>query len=204
MKNKILIENISEIKNNHTDVFEQVFMKLDTINDNNRYYPKQQFINNLSRLKQLIKENRLLGELGHPLTEDINRIYTVDLKEVQIMITDLEIKNNTVYGKFKILNTPNGIILKNLIENGVKVGISLRGVGDVQKKVIENKTVEYVIPDTFEIVCWDIVHTPGFSEQLIITENKKIGSVQYSNLKNTKSLDEYISVQFLTKLRKML
>jgi len=80
------------------------------------------------------------------------------------MITNLELQGKTVYGEFQILNTPNGVILKSLLDHKVQLGVSLRGLGDTQTKIIEGKQVEYVIPDTFEIVCWDVVHTPGFSD----------------------------------------
>lgn len=175
-------------------------MLLDTVNDNNRYYPKESFYNNYDKLKKMIQENRLLGELEHPMTDDVNRIYTINLKEVQIIVTKLEPEGKTVYGEFKILNTPNGVILRNLLESGVKVGVSLRGLGETKEKTIEGKTVEYVIPETFEIICWDVVHTPGFSDQKVITEQvqklKRLESKQKLN-----SFEEYILVKFIQKLK---
>lgn len=198
---KVLIENNEVQITKKDNTYKQIFMMVDTINDNNRYYPKQQFLNNYDKLKKQIEQRRLLGELEHPFTEDINRIYTVNLKEVQIMITNLELKDKTVYGEFQILNTPNGIILKNLLEHKVNIGVSLRGLGDTQDKIIEGKQVEYIIPDTFEIVCWDVVHTPGFKDQMILTE-----SIKHLKRLNDKgklnNLEEYILTEFIKRIKK--
>lgn len=198
---KVLIENNEVQITKKDNTYKQIFMVVDTINDNNRYYPRQQFLNNYDRLKKQIEQRRLLGELEHPYTEDINRIYTVNLKEVQIMVTNLELKDKTVYGEFQILNTPNGVILKNLLEHRVNIGVSLRGLGDTQDRIIEGKQVEYVIPDSFEIICWDVVHTPGFKDQMILTE-----SIKYLKRLNDKgklnNLEEYILTEFIKRIKK--
>lgn len=198
---KVLIENNEVQITKKDNTYKQIFMVVDTINDNNRYYPRQQFLNNYDKLKKQIEQRRLLGELEHPYTEDINRIYTVNLKEVQIMVTNLELKDKTVYGEFQILNTPNGVILKNLLEHRVNIGVSLRGLGDTQDRIIEGKQVEYVIPDSFEIICWDVVHTPGFKDQMILTE-----SIKHLKRLNDKgklnNLEEYILTEFIKRIKK--
>lgn len=198
---KILIENNEVDISKKDNKYRQVFMLLDTVNDNLRYYPKEQYTNNYPQLKQKIEERRLLGELEHPFTDDVNRIYTINLKEVQIMITNLELQGKTVYGEFQILNTPNGVILKSLLDHKVQLGVSLRGLGDTQTKIIEGKQVEYVIPDTFEIVCWDVVHTPGFSDQKILMESVK-HLKRMENKGKLTNFEEYILTEFVKRIKR--
>ncbi len=199
---KVLIENNEVVEFSKKDnTYKQIFMLVDTVNDNMRYYPKQQYLNNEPQLKKKIENRRLLGELEHPFTDDINRIYTVNLKEVQILITDLKLHDKTVYGEFQILNTPNGVILKNLLDYNINLGISLRGLGDTEEKIIENKQVEYIIPDSFEIICWDIVHTPGFSDQMILTESVKYLKRMESRGKLNR-FEEYVLTEFIKRIKK--
>jgi hypothetical protein len=76
---------------------------------------------------KLVRENRALGELDHPDDSVIN------LKNASHMVTAIWMEDKAVMGKVKVLNTPSGQVLKSLVESGVKLGISSRGMGSVSE-----------------------------------------------------------------------
>jgi hypothetical protein len=119
-------------------------------NGNGRYYAKDLWEREINKYNELVKENRALGELDHPESSVIN------LKNVSHNITDLWWDGDDVIGKIEILPTPSGNILKALIESGITVGVSSRGMGSLQERggVLE-------VQDDFELLCWDFVSTPS-------------------------------------------
>ena len=119
-------------------------------NGNSRVYPKELWEREMGKYAQLIKENRALGELDHPESSIIN------LQNVSHNIKDAKWDGDHVMGKIEILPTPSGNILKALIENGITVGVSSRGMGSV-KQIGETLEVQ----DDFELLCWDFVSTPS-------------------------------------------
>ena len=98
----------------------------------------------------LVKERRACGELDHPDSQVIN------LKNVSHNIGSIWWDGDNIMGKIEILPTPSGNILKALIESGIKVGVSSRGMGSL-KQVGEMLEVQ----DDFELLCWDFVSTPS-------------------------------------------
>lgn len=119
-------------------------------NGNGRYYAKDLWEREIDKYNNLVKENRALGELDHPESSVIN------LKNVSHNITDLWWDGDHVIGKIEILPTPSGNILKALIESGITVGVSSRGMGSLQER---NGVLE--VQDDFELLCWDFVSTPS-------------------------------------------
>ena len=108
---------------------EGIFMQGEMKNRNNRFYP----INVLDReagryVKENVKQNRAYGELGHPSGPTIN------LERVSHMIKSLVKDGNNYIGRAKILDTPYGNIVKNLMAEGAKLGVSSRGVGSLVEK----------------------------------------------------------------------
>lgn len=98
-------------------------------NRNKRWYPFEILEREVGRYtKDYIKENRAFGELGHPDTPAIN------LPLVSHMIKSLTREGNNFIGKSKILDTPNGLIVQNLLENNAKLGVSSRGMGTLIDK----------------------------------------------------------------------
>ena len=97
----------------------------DVQNGNGRVYPHKVLMREVENYKKLVKENRALGELDHPDDSVIN------LKNASHMVTDIWMDDKAVMGKVKVLNTPSGQVLKSLVESGVKLGISSRGMGSV-------------------------------------------------------------------------
>ena len=119
-------------------------------NGNGRYYSRELWEREMNSYKNLIDENRAVGELDHP--EDS----VVNLKNVSHNITDYWWDGDNVMGKIEILPTPSGNILKALIESGIAVGVSSRGMGSL-KPVGEVQEVQ----DDFQLLCWDFVSTPS-------------------------------------------
>ena len=119
-------------------------------NGNGRVYPCKVLQKEVSNYQNVIKDNRALGELDHPDDSVIN------LRNVSHIVTDMWWEGNDVMGKIKILDTPSGRILKDLISAGVKLGISSRGMGSVKESMGNT-----VVQEDFELICFDIVSEPS-------------------------------------------
>ena len=137
-----------------------------------------------------VNKKRAFGELGHPDGPGIN------LERVSHMITELEEDGNNVIGKAKIMDTPNGKIVKNLIESGVRLGVSSRGLGSVKA----NKSGVNEVQKDFVLSTVDIVSDPSAPEAFVngIMEGREFsitGELEYdirNEIRNTvsKKLDE--------------
>ena len=128
-----------------------VMQKSDQLNGNGRIYPHNVLMREMKNYQKLIDERRALGELDHP--EDS----VVNLKNASHMVTDVWWNGNDVMGKIKVLNTPSGNILKSLVEGGVKLGISSRGLGSVH----EDNNGNTIVEDDFQLICFDFVSEPS-------------------------------------------
>jgi len=101
----------------------------DDVNRNKRFYPKDELQREVDRyMREMVKENRSMGELNHPASAE------VDLERACHMVTDLWSEGNMFYGKSKVLSTPCGQIVKSLINDGVKVGMSSRALGQLTEE----------------------------------------------------------------------
>ena len=108
---------------------EGVFMQGGVKNKNGRIYPVDVLKNEVDRYnKQYVKENRAYGELGHPTGPTIN------LDRVSHVIKELHQDGNNFVGKAKVMDTPSGNIVKNLMKEGCRLGVSSRGMGTLHKK----------------------------------------------------------------------
>lgn len=104
-----------------------IFMQAEKKNHNGRVYPRNVLMSEVNRYNnEYVSKNRAFGELGHPENPTIN------LDRVSHMITNLYPDGNNVVGKAKILDTPNGKIVKSLLEGGANLGVSTRGVGSLK------------------------------------------------------------------------
>jgi len=126
------------------------FMESNKTNKNGRMYPRNVVEKEVGRYQELIQEKRSLGELGHPPNPTIN------LNQVSHLITELKMNGEDAYGKAKILGTPMGKIAENLIREGVRLGVSLRGVGSLKEKNGINE-----VQDDFLLSTVDIVSDPS-------------------------------------------
>jgi len=130
---------------------EGIFMQTEAKNRNGRMYPKKIMEGAVNKyVKEQVSKGRAVGELNHPNGPTIN------LDKVSHRITDLRFEGNDVVGKALVLNTPMGKIVKGLIEGGVQLGVSSRGMGS-----IENKNSMSVVKDDFHPATIDIVQDPS-------------------------------------------
>ena len=143
-----LNENVS--KENGNLVVEGILATCEVKNGNGRYYKKELWDREMDKYQELINERRSLGELDHPESQVIN------LQNVSHLVTDWNWDGDNIMGKIEIFPTPSGNILKELIKNGVTVGVSSRGMGSLE----QNGNVMEV-QDDFELLCWDFVSTPS-------------------------------------------
>ena len=184
------VEYIVEGKNKQQYI-KGIFMQSDIQNQNGRVYPfsvLQKEVKNYNN--KFVKESRALGELGHPSGPTIN------LDRVSHIITELYEDGKNFIGKAKIMDTPNGKIVKNLIESGVRLGVSSRGLGSVKA----NKTGVNEVQKDFVLSTVDIVSDPSAPEAFVngIMEGREFsitGELEYdirNEIRNTvsKKLDE--------------
>lgn len=145
-------------KNGKKNVFiEGVFMQADKLNKNKRIYPKEVLQKATEKyIKEQVKTGRAVGELNHPEGPSIN------LDKVSHRITELKFEGNNVVGKALVLDTPMGNIVKGLVDGGVKLGVSSRGMGTV-----ENKNGQTFVKDDFVLSTVDIVQDPSAPQAFV-------------------------------------
>ena len=129
-----------------------VFMEMETKNRNNRVYKAEHTIPVVEKyIEEQVKNNRAYGELGHPQGPSIN------LDRVSHMIKELKVDGNQIIGKAKIMETPMGNIVRNLIQEGAGLGVSSRGMGSL----VEKDGVMEVQNDFHLATAGDIVADPS-------------------------------------------
>jgi hypothetical protein len=144
-----LIENKENGEKSY--VIEGVFAQAEQKNRNGRVYPKPIMEKAVGKyVTDQVSQKRAVGELNHPEGP------TVNLDKVSHLITALEWKGNDVVGKASILDTPNGKIVKGLLDGGVKLGVSTRGMGS-----LENRNGTMYVKDDFILNTVDIVQDPS-------------------------------------------
>ena len=160
---QILEEEVNGKKNLH---IEGVFLQGDIKNRNGRIYPFGVLEREVGRYtEQYVNAGRALGELGHPDGP------TVNLDRVSHKIVSLKAEGSNFVGKAQILNTPMGNIAKSLLESGVKLGVSSRGMGSIEEKNGAN----YVRDDFMLATAADIVADPSAPDAFVngIMEGKE-------------------------------
>ena len=166
-----LTENVN--RENGNLMVEGILATAEVKNGNGRYYKKELWDREMEKYDQLVKERRSMGELDHPESTVIN------LKNVSHLVTDYGWDGDQLMGKIEILPTPSGNILKELIKNGVTVGVSSRGMGSLE----QNGSVMEV-QDDFELLCWDFVSTPSNpgSFMSVLQEGKETVTYDYTKV----------------------
>ena len=143
-----------------------VFMQGEIKNRNGRVYPMQVLDEQVKKYNEnYVKQNRAYGELGHPSGPTIN------LERVSHMITDLTKEGNNYIGEAKIMDTPYGKIVKNLMDEGAKLGVSSRGMGSLK----QNGNSQVVQKDYHLATAADIVADPSAPDAFVegIMEGKE-------------------------------
>ena len=166
-----LTENVN--KENGNLMVEGILATAEVKNGNGRYYKKELWDREMEKYDQLVKERRSMGELDHPESTVIN------LKNVSHIVTDYNWDGDQLMGRIEILPTPSGNILKELIKNGITVGVSSRGMGSLE----QNGSVMEV-QDDFELLCWDFVSTPSNpgSFMSVLQEGKETVTYDYTKV----------------------
>lgn len=162
--------HLNESKNdNQKYILEGVFAELDTLNRNQRIYPKDEYLKHLQYLRNDIKSGQpLLGELDHP-----DDRYEVKLKEASHRIIDIwyDAASNKVMGKVELLNTPNGKLAQSIVDQGIPLHISSRAAGTINN----DKTVSIQQIYTYDLVC-----KPGFAGAVLHRVNESAETPAYS------------------------
>ena len=143
-----------------------VFMQADIKNRNGRVYPVETLAKEVRRYtNEFINKQRAFGELGHPDGP------TVNLERVSHMITSLKPEGKNFIGEAKVMDTPYGKIVKNLIDEGAQLGVSSRGMGSIQ----QSQGINVVVKDFYLATAADIVADPSAPDAFVegIMENKE-------------------------------
>jgi hypothetical protein len=161
-----------EIRENNAMFITGKLQEGGVLNGNQRMYPPEIIEREVKRYAEMVKDNRALGELDHPESSIIN------LANVSHMVVDIWMDGPAVMGKCKVLATPAGQILRSLVDAGVKIGISSRGMGSVKEH--QGKTI---VEDDFQLICFDIVSEPSTPNAFMaLSENKLVNEqVEKSN-----------------------
>ena len=161
------VQVLTEEKNGKKDYkIKGVFMQADIKNRNGRVYPVETLAKEVRRYsKEFIEKKRAFGELGHPDGP------TVNLERVSHMITSLKPEGKNFIGEAKIMDTPYGKIVKNLIDEGAVLGVSSRGMGSIQQQGGRN----LVGKDFYLATAADIVADPSAPDAFVegIMEGKE-------------------------------
>ena len=170
---KLITENIEDIqilteeKNGKQHLYiEGVFLQSEIKNRNGRIYPFSVLEKEVGRYnEEYVSKGRALGELGHPDGP------TVNLDRVSHRITSLKAEGTNFIGKARILDTPMGNIAKSLLDEGVKLGVSSRGMGSIDRQ----ENVSYVMDDFMLATAADIVADPSAPDAFVngIMEGKE-------------------------------
>ena len=156
-------EMINESKQKHGGrlILKGPIQKSNTLNQNGRIYPKNILEREIMNYQKLIQENRALGECDHPDSS------VIELKNASHIVREAYMQGNDVYGRIEILDTPSGKIIQSLIESGVTLGISSRGVGSTVAKGGN----QYVQED-FQLICFDMVSEPSTPGAFMLKEHR--------------------------------
>jgi hypothetical protein len=138
-----------------------IMQMTETKNGNGREYQHETMVREVKNYQKLVKENRALGELDHPDDSVIN------LRNVSHSVTAIWMEEKNVMGKIKVLDTPSGKILQELVNGGVTVGVSSRGMGSVTEA--NGRTI---VEDDFQLICFDMVSEPSTPGAFMMREAK--------------------------------
>lgn len=159
-----VVEETNTGKKNYS--IKGVFMQADIKNKNGRVYPRETLQKEIARYtREFIDKSRAFGELGHPDGP------TVNLERVSHMIKSLSPEGNNFIGEAKVLDTPYGKIVKSLIDEGAKLGVSSRGMGTLKS----SNGMNVVNDDFYLATAADIVADPSAPDAFVegIMEGKE-------------------------------
>ena len=159
---KEMIEE-SKKQNDGKIVLKGILQKADTLNQNGRIYPQPILEREIRNYQKFIEENRALGECDHPDSS------VVELKNASHIVREAFMDGDVCYGSVELLDTPSGKILQSLVESGVTLGISSRGVGSTK-----SEGDHQIVQDDFQLICWDFVSEPSTPGAFMMREGREI------------------------------
>jgi hypothetical protein len=201
MNNMLLIDSVGYATLSINEVaggklkFQGKFQEANQVNKNKRMYPFDVLDSNVEKLQEMIEGRGLYGELDHP-TDSI-----IHLANASHLITKLWWDGNVLMGEGEVLDTPSGKVLKSLIENGGRIGISSRGVGNGQ---VNNEGV-LVIGEGYKLISFDMVCDPSTQNAFQQTIYAKKETVVHKEVKkasiNENSLVSYFGCLLEQKMK---
>ncbi len=159
---KEMIEE-SKKQNGGQIVIKGILQKADRLNPNGRRYPKPILEREIRNYQKFIEENRALGECDHPDSS------VVELKNASHIVREAFMDGDVCYGSVELLDTPSGQILQSLVESGVTLGISSRGVGSTKQDGDHQ-----IVQDDFQLICWDFVSEPSTPGAFMMREGREV------------------------------
>ena len=161
-------------ENNGKLVVRGVLQRADTKNQNGRVYPKEILMREAKKYSEsFVKKKRAMGELDHPESSVVN------LQNVSHNVTDMNFNGDDLVCTVEVLTTPSGNILRELIKNGIKLGISSRGLGSVEtvNEGPNDNPVQKVGQD-FELIAFDFVSNPSTHGAFMYPMNESVDKTQ--------------------------
>ena len=170
-------KNIKNIKDKIR--MECVLQTVGDVNRNKRIYEKTTLQESINDLGDRIKQKQLLGELDHPTDQSPSRQLTVHYTCASHVFREVGWEGNKLKGVLETVRTPNGNILKNLAEDGIMIGFSYRGMGDL-KPMMEGGQQVFKVTGPLQTITWDAVSFPSHKEANIvqITESVRMGLME--------------------------
>ena len=167
---KIIEESISS---NKPLVVTGVIQRAEAKNQNGRIYPKEILEREVENYIQgPVRESRALGELDHPASSVVN------LQNVSHNIKGMHFEGDNLLGTVEVLTTPSGNILRELFKNGIKLGISSRGMGSVEAVNEDNGDQTLKVGDDFELIAFDFVSNPSTHGAFMYPMNEGVDKSQ--------------------------
>ena len=160
-------------ENNGKLVVKGVLQRANAKNQNGRVYPRDILVRESKKYDEnFVKQNRALGELDHPDSSVVN------LQNVSHNVKEMHFEGDNLVGTVEILTTPSGNILRELFKNGIKLGISSRGLGSVEMVQEANGDTVSKVGDDFELIAFDFVSNPSTHGAFLHPMNESVDNQQ--------------------------
>ena len=160
-------------ENNGKLVVKGVLQRAEAKNQNGRVYPREILVRESKKYDEnFVKQKRALGELDHPDSSVVN------LQNVSHNVTEMHFEGDNLVGTCEILTTPSGNILRELFKNGIKLGISSRGLGSVEMVQEANGDTVSKVGDDFELIAFDFVSNPSTHGAFLYPMNESVDNSQ--------------------------
>ena len=160
-------------ENNGKLIVKGVLQRAEAKNQNGRVYPRNILVRESKKYDEnFVKQNRALGELDHPDSSVVN------LQNVSHNVKEMHFEGDNLVGTCEILTTPSGNILKELFKNGIKLGISSRGLGSVEMVQEANGDTVSKVGDDFELIAFDFVSNPSTHGAFLYPMNESVDNSQ--------------------------